>query len=1003
MVNYIIGRVVCLGSDPHSCCRRVHHIMDGKKKFSLKSIIHKSSSAHGLSGQTAGGDQRSSQPNATTDGRSGRRDSDSALNELKKDQFVDTYVKEKLKRESIADPLNIMNPDVESDILQSIDTKYFENVTDPLTAEQFVFDDLPQELSLTYLSDQTVCLKRQLSVVSKKVSDLILKNECKYRTELERVTRLQTGLSDAIKVCTSGRQHLDCSKRNFTCVSLGIVASYRRREVLKSLLKSLQTIKTLQETDIRLRELLEDDEDYTGAIQLYLECHKVVSSLKHYRCISELNTKLQDTLEMTEEQIDVALSKMCLTFNRQLYHKLMSAYNLLGKTQTAMDQLLMHFASAIHNKAFAIVLGYVELFADTSASAQNYHKRQYSELCRCLTADSFLACLTDLCKALWDMMSNYYRILSFHRESVQPSDELVVQQTGATDDEDSAFNQQFVIQKLEHGLGRIWQDVQQKLRTLIQNHNLSDHNIDEFIKILAVAERMVDIGEEFCGNRSEELQHSIKLQTINYFQNYHKSCMSELKEFLESECWTLCPVQRFSLIHLQEFQFLRTSLPSQRMGTLSPNSSPTKRHRYYFSAHFLRPNESTITPFDEDMDIENDTKESKETADTNESQVKSRRISMNGECGADTDESGNSESIMTNTTLNILRLFGKYMQMMSILRPIAFDAMLCLFQLFDYYLYAVYKFFGRDMLILSESSLSNEMKVTLKRIADNLIAAEKSSDPSIELNLNNGANNSNTNKYYSPILSTVVDMSSAQTLYGLAERVVAIESLVALSNQFHYLRSYIEELIPQEKKHILQQYFNQVVSIANDLRKPVYMWVTVRCVQYENIVSMMATTQWNIREILSMHNSYVDLLLRELQIFSMRLNEVFVKQLMGIEIPKEVYQCLWEHVLRLSNRTFIEGFSLSKKCTNEGRALMQLDFQQFLTKVESLTTIRPIPERELVEEYIKAYYLTEPALVEWIKLRKEYNPKQIQGLVTCITNDNKKVRTRILAEIGLNP
>lgn len=190
-----------------------------------------------------------------------------------------------------------------------------------------------------------------------------------------------------------------------------------------------------------------------------------------------------------------------------------------------------------------------------------------------------------------------------------------------------------------------------------------------------------------------------------------------------------------------------------------------------------------------------------------------------------------------------------------------------------------------------------------------------------------------------------------------------------------------------------------MLSIASDLREPSYKWVTVKAVPYDQIVQMMSNTNWNIREIPSIHNSYVDLLLRELQVFSMRLNEVFAKQMNGTKVPDEVYGVLWENVLRLANRTFIEGFSQSKKCSNEGRALMQLDFQQFLTKVESLTPIRPIPEREMVEEYIKAYYLTEAALLDWIKARKDYNPKQIQGLVHCITSDNKKMRTRIMTAI----
>lgn len=41
------------------------------------------------------------------------------------------------------------------------------------------------------------------------------------------------------------------------------------------------------------------------------------------------------------------------------------------------------------------------------------------------------------------------------------------------------------------------------------------------------------------------------------------------------------------------------------------------------------------------------------------------------------------------------------MQMMSILKPIAFDVIHCVSQLFDYYLYAVYTFFGRNDMVQS--------------------------------------------------------------------------------------------------------------------------------------------------------------------------------------------------------------------------------------------------------------------------------------------------------------
>ncbi|CDQ94046.1 unnamed protein product, partial [Oncorhynchus mykiss] len=90
-----------------------------------------------------------------------------------------------------------------------------------------------------------------------------------------------------------------------------------------------------------------------------------------------------------------------------------------------------------------------------------------------------------------------------------------------------------------------------------------------------------------------------------------------------------------------------------------------------------------------------------------------------------------------------------------------------------------------------------------------------------------------------------------------------------------------------------------------------------------------------------------------------------------------------------------------KKCSNEGRALMQLDFQQFLMKLEKLTDMRPIPDKDFVETYIKAYYLTENDMEQFIKNHREYSMKQLANLVNvCLgSHINKKARQKLLAAI----
>lgn len=56
--------------------------------------------------------------------------------------------------------------------------------------------------------------------------------------------------------------------------------------------------------------------------------------------------------------------------------------------------------------------------------------------------------------------------------------------------------------------------------------------------------------------------------------------------------------------------------------------------------------------------------------------------------------------LLTNTTLTVLRHCGKYLQMSRLLRTVAMDVIICLSQLFQYYLYAVHAFFTADLVSL---------------------------------------------------------------------------------------------------------------------------------------------------------------------------------------------------------------------------------------------------------------------------------------------------------------
>uniref|UniRef100_A0A8C2ZJP3 VPS50 subunit of EARP/GARPII complex n=1 Tax=Cyclopterus lumpus TaxID=8103 RepID=A0A8C2ZJP3_CYCLU len=907
-----------------------------------------------------------------------------------------------------------IDPQAEQEIIDSIEEVYYSN--DSFDMVQHELEKLPPELNLQELEEHRDKLKRQQAAVSKKVADLILEKQPAYVKELERVTALQTNLQLAAVICTNARRQLSVSKEGFTEASLGLLSNQRRRQLLTGLLKSLRTIKTL------VKNLL-SEEDYPGAIQLCLECQKAASTFKHYSCISELNSKLQDTLEQIEEQLDVALSKTCKHFDVSHYTKVQLAYTLLGKTQTAMDQLHMHFTQAIHNTVFQVVLGYVELCAGNADT--KFQKMQYKDLCTHITVDSYIPCLSDLCKALWEVMLSYHRTMQWHEEHDQHETTPTTGMRRCPSDE-SVVDRSYVKKKLEHGLTRIWQDVQLKVKAYILGTDMSNFKYDDFIVVLDVISRLMQVGEEFCGSKSEVLQESIKRQSVNYFKNYHRARLEELRMFLENETWELCPVKsNFNIAQLHEFKFMGqcrspSISPSRQAGSSTgPAQGELSLFQQYlqegnpFEMHAEQKEEETedvlasngyesdeleksvYQDYDSDSDVPEELKQDYVDEQTGDAPLKSAsRETIRSKKKSDYNLNKTNAPILTNTTLNVIRLVGKYMQMMNILKPIAFDVIHCVSQLFDYYLYAVYTFFGRNDMYESSGLglISSRLRTTLNRIQESLIDMEAVGENAPV----HSAAEDRKEKVPSPHLSQLVVLTNSGTLYGLAQRVVATESLVFLAEQFESLQSHLDTMMPAAKKPFLQQFYSQTVSTASELRKPIYWIVAAKAIDYEQMLLLMAGVKWDIREIMSQHNVYVDVLL-QVMLHKKSLQDVS----RHVRIPAAGVHVLWEHCIRLANRTLVEGYANVKKCSNEGRALMQLDFQQFLMKLEKLTDLRPIPDKEFVETYIKAYYLTENDMEQFIKNHREYSMKQLANLVNvCLgSHINKKARQKLLAAI----
>lgn len=109
---------------------------------------------------------------------------------------------------------------------------------------------------------------------------------------------------------------------------------------------------------------------------------------------------------------------------------------------------------------------------------------------------------------------------------------------------------------------------------------------------------------------------------------------------------------------------------------------------------------------------------------------------------------------------------------------------------------------------------------------------------------------------------------------------------------------------------------------------------------------------------------------------------------------------------------------------------MQLDFTQFLSKIEKISPVplKHLPDREYVDVYVKAYYLPDNIMEEFIQshpvslaqchllisifchgnlvpdllffcVLQEYNSQQLKTLVNCALQGNKRSKQRLLTII----
>jgi len=145
--------------------------------------------------------------------------------------------------------------------------------------------------------------------------------------------------------------------------------------------------------------------------------------------------------------------------------------------------------------------------------------------------------------------------------------------------------------------------------------------------------------------------------------------------------------------------------------------------------------------------------------------------------------------------------------------------------------------------------------------------------------------------------------------------------------------------------------------------------------------------RWELNDLGIEHNGYIDQLLLEYKQYSSKL------VLQG-SLQKEMLELLLEYGADTLAETLVEGLSQVRRCNNEGRALMSLDLQVLINGVQQVALPRLRSNLQIVETYIKAFYLPDTEFLPWVQTHPEYTRSQVIRLFNLASTANNWTKKR---------
>ncbi|KAL3530480.1 hypothetical protein ACH5RR_009802, partial [Cinchona calisaya] len=592
-----------------------------------------------------------------------------------------------------------------------------------------------------------------------------------------------------------------------------------------------------------------------------------------------------------------------------------------------------------------------------------------------------------------------------------------------------------VSQTLGSGRKNLWQLATSRIAVLLSSSAVCSTSTYQFLKNYEDLNIFILSGEAFCGIEAVEFRQKVKAVCDSYFVAFHRQSIHALKMVMEKENWLTMPPETIQVVSFagllgdgaalivssnrsSNVQLLRVQKsinavesglkrsgfenwlksgnpflpelggsPKEYSESFLPNGSAVPGEAGMVIEKSCRTNVSSKTAGgpdvngnasfseDEDEDLHADFIDE-------DSQLPSRISEPNHRRNRSSHWNDEETRAQTGSSLSLLRLMDKYARLMLKLEVVNVEFFKGICQLFGIFFHFIFETFCQ---MNNHHSGKDRLKTALSRITqecDQWIKAQPVSASS------SSPTSYNTTFSLSDVTPSSPLSSLPSTSFSLKERCTAADTISLVAHLLHRSKTHLQSMLLQRNPAIIEDFYVHLVDAVPDLTQHIHRTTARLLLHINGYVDRIANAKWEVKELGMEHNGYVDLMLGEFKHYKTRLAHGGIR--------KEIQDLLLEYGVEIVAEILTEGLSRVKRCTDEGRALMSLDLQVLISGLKHFVPMDVKPKLQIVEAFIKAYYLPETEYVHWARAHPEYSKSQIVGLINLVaTMKGWKRRTRL--------